>query len=630
MANPINEPPVAIDYTSRDYFSLREALIQRVKTRLPAWAGDNPADFGLALVEAFAYMGDVVNYYVDRVANESFLATATQRQSILNIARTYGYSPAGYRSSSLNVVFTNDDTSAVTLPIGTELSADIVVGDTVASLVFTLESAVTVPAKVNDVAGIANATAYQYEQISRRPENAASTSNPDDIAGELLAISTGEPEQVYQLLENQVVQGSVLVYVQNGDVFEQWQEVPHIIDYGPNDPVFSVVGDASDFQYVIFGDGVSGAIPPLNSVIKTDYKFGGGISGNISTNLVNEIRQIPGKSEEETAILAATLSVTNSTVGVGGSSPEDNDSIRQNAPLALTALNRAISLKDYAALALQVSGVGKARAVADVWSSVNLYISPQRNIDSIDQFPGYSTNPGDGGVLLAEWDSLQDSVEQFLTDKTQIGVTVTVLPPTYTEAVVDILYSKQPQFSEQAIETAIIQQLFEAYSYTNSSFGAVIHPEEIEANLRRVPGIINVKVVNLHRLDDEVRREALIGSPNELFVFLYDNITVAALSTDATLSGISSNVGTIAPAFASSLPNYSLSVPNGTTSVTLTVSSTTANTTIKAGGTTYAGAVGGVAIPVTVTVGANDLELLVIAADGTTFREYVITIFRNS
>jgi len=113
-------------------------------------------------------------------------------------------------------------------------------------------------------------------------------------------------------------------------------------------------------------------------------------------------------------------------------------------------------------------------------------------------------------------------------------------------------------------------------------------------------------------------------------VFLYENLTVAALSTDATLSGISSSVGTIAPTFAASLPAYSLSVPNGTTSLTLTVSSTTANTTIKAEGNSYVGAVGGVDIPVTVTVGANDLELLVIAADGTTFREYVLTIFRNS
>jgi hypothetical protein len=625
MATPINEPPVAIDYTSRDYFSLRNDLISRIKTRLPAWSGENPADFGLALVEAFAYMGDVVNYYVDRVANESYLPTATQRQSILNIARTYGYFPSGYRPSTVTLQFVNYDTEEITVPAGTQVSASITSGDAVFDLTFTTEEDVTIPALVGEVPGAETVPAYQYEQIADRPENAANGS--EDISGELVSVSSGLPEQAYQLLENQIVQGSIEIWVQDGAVFEKWQEVPHLIDYGPNDPVFSVVTDASDFQYVVFGDGVSGTIPPLNSVIKAKYKFGGGTSGNISTNLVNEIIRVPGLTDSEVALLASTLEVTNTTVGVGGSSPEDNESIRKNAPLALTALNRAVTLKDYAALALQVQGVGKAKAVAEVWTSVNLYVAPQRNVDSIDQFPGYSSNPDDGGVLLAEWTSLQSSIAQFFTDKTQIGVSVTVLPPTYAPVVVDIFYTKQPQYSEQAIETAIIQRLFDAYSYGNSSFGAIIHPEEIEANLRQVTGIVNAKVLNLHREGDPSERAILIGAPNELFVFLYDNIAVSAFSTDATLSALVPSVGTLSPVFNSAFNSYSLSVPNGTTSLTLSPTTTNTGAVIKAGTSTYDS---GDAIPVTVAVGTTDFEVLVTAADGITFKEYVVTITRAS
>ena len=625
MATPINEPPVTVDYTSRDYFSLREDLIRRIKTRLPAWSGDNPADFGLALVEAFAYMGDVVNYYVDRVANESYLPTATQRQSILNIAKTYGYSPAGYRPASLTLQFTNSGASPQTLPAGTQVSASVVSGDAVFELIFTTEQSVTVPAAVGEVVGSATVTGFQYEQIADRLENAAVGVN--DIAGELLAISSGLPEQTYQLLENQVVQNSVEVWVQDGEVFEQWQEVPHIIDFGPNDPVFSITTDANEFQFVVFGDGVSGTIPPANAVIKTRYKFGGGAAGNISTNLVTEIVYIPGLGPSETALLADAVEVTNTTVGIGGSSPEDNDSIRKNAPLALTALNRAITLKDYAALALQVQGVGKAKAVADIWTSVNLYVAPQRNVDSIDQFPGYSSNPNDTGVLLAEWTSLETAVSQFLTDKTQIGVSVTVVPPTYTPVVVDIFYTKQPQYTEQTIETAIVQQLFDRYSYVNSSFGAIIHPEEIEATIRQVPGVVNAKVISLHREDESSSRGILIGSPNELFVFLYDNLSIAAFSSDASLSNLVPSVGTLSPAFASVFGNYSLPVPNGTTSLTLTPTSTNSSAVIRAGGATYAS---GDAITVTVPVGTTDFEILVTAADGITFEEYVVTITRVS
>ena len=85
---PVSNIPVAIDYTGRDYYSLREDLIARIQDRIPEWTASDPADFGVALVEAFSYMGDMISFYIDRTANESFIQTATQRDSILNIAQS--------------------------------------------------------------------------------------------------------------------------------------------------------------------------------------------------------------------------------------------------------------------------------------------------------------------------------------------------------------------------------------------------------------------------------------------------------------------------------------------------------------------------------------------------------------
>lgn len=625
MATSVNEPPVAVDYTSRDYFSLRQDLINRIKTRLPAWSGDNPADFGLALVEAFAYMGDVLNYYVDRVANESYLPTATQRQSVLNIAKSYGYFPAGYRASSLTLQFTNSGETDVTIPAGSQFTATINAEDTTFDLIFSTAEAVTVPAAVAGVSGSETVTAFQYEQIADRPENAAQSLT--DIAGELLGVSTGLPEQTYQLFENQVVEGSVEVWVQNGDIFEKWQEVPHVIDYGPNDPVYSVTTDANNYVFVTFGDGVSGIIPTLNSVIKTRYLVGGGANGNIATNLVTEITYVPGLSEVELANLTNTIEVTNTTVGVGGASPEDIASIKLNAPKALTALNRAVSLNDYAALALQVSGSGKAKAVADIWSSVTIYVAPQRNQDSIDQFPGYNANPAEGGVLLPEWTTLQGDIQEFLVNKTQLGVTVTVSPPTYVPASVDVFYTKQAQYTDDAIETAIKRALVERFSYTNSNFNQIIHPEEIEALLRQIPGIVNARVTGLFRSSEPAGRNILIGEPDEIFVFLTDNISVAAYSSDSSLSGIVASVGTLSPTFNSGFFSYSLVVPNGTTSVNLTATTTSPEATLKEGNTIKPS---DFPFPVATPVGATAVELLVIAGDGTTISQYEITITRVS
>jgi hypothetical protein len=115
MINNINAP-ISVDYTNRDYYSLREQLITRVNSQIQEWTGQDPADFGLAMVESFAYVGDIVAYYIDRIANEGFLLTATQRQSLLDLAAIYGYTPSGFKNSFVTVKFINSSASNVVIP----------------------------------------------------------------------------------------------------------------------------------------------------------------------------------------------------------------------------------------------------------------------------------------------------------------------------------------------------------------------------------------------------------------------------------------------------------------------------------------------------------------------------------
>jgi hypothetical protein len=221
--------PAAIDYTSRDYYALRNELIARVKARINTpdsgkiWTGEDPADFGVALIEAFAYMGDILNYYIDRAVNESFLPTATQRQNIINLANIYGYNVAGYRASTVPVKFFNSSLTDITIPMGTEVSAQVLYNDVAQQVIFTTQIDTLVYAGTDD--GLGNITpgtnsvsvnATNGEDIGLRTENLAVSS--DDVAGELVAVSTGLSNQIYVLLENQVVDNSVIIYVQNGDV----------------------------------------------------------------------------------------------------------------------------------------------------------------------------------------------------------------------------------------------------------------------------------------------------------------------------------------------------------------------------------------------------------------------------
>ena len=73
---------VVIDYLAKDYSSFRQALLEFIPTRLPAWTERSEADIGMMLLELFAATADTLSYLQDRIANEAFLDSATQRRSV--------------------------------------------------------------------------------------------------------------------------------------------------------------------------------------------------------------------------------------------------------------------------------------------------------------------------------------------------------------------------------------------------------------------------------------------------------------------------------------------------------------------------------------------------------------------
>ncbi|MEV0535997.1 hypothetical protein [Kitasatospora sp. NPDC050463] len=73
---------VRIDYLARDFEGFRRALQDFVPTRAPGWTETNEADAGVMLLELFAATADGFSYVLDRVANEAFLDTATERRSV--------------------------------------------------------------------------------------------------------------------------------------------------------------------------------------------------------------------------------------------------------------------------------------------------------------------------------------------------------------------------------------------------------------------------------------------------------------------------------------------------------------------------------------------------------------------
>tara|TARA_A100001515_G_scaffold81178_2_gene64352 strand:- start:9209 stop:11017 length:1809 start_codon:yes stop_codon:yes gene_type:complete len=92
---------VPINYTSRDYESIRNDLITHVKRYYPNVYQDfNEASFGSMMLDSVAYVGDVLSFYMDYNVNESFLDSSIETNNIIKLARQMGYRYAGVPASS--------------------------------------------------------------------------------------------------------------------------------------------------------------------------------------------------------------------------------------------------------------------------------------------------------------------------------------------------------------------------------------------------------------------------------------------------------------------------------------------------------------------------------------------------
>ncbi len=83
---------VPIDYTSRDFNTIKRDLLTYVKRYYPDTYKDfNEASFGSMMLDTVSYVGDMLSFYLDYNANESFIETALEYDNIVRIAKQMGY-----------------------------------------------------------------------------------------------------------------------------------------------------------------------------------------------------------------------------------------------------------------------------------------------------------------------------------------------------------------------------------------------------------------------------------------------------------------------------------------------------------------------------------------------------------
>jgi len=166
VATPQSEinPPglAALTYRAGDYATFYETMLARLSgltleiaapdggpsqivTPLKGLTTRDPADPSIALLDAWAVVGDVLTFYQERIANEGYLPTAVERRSLLELSRLIGYRLRPGVAASVRLAFTVAGGFTGTLPGGTraqsipgtgqspqyfETSADLDVRDT--------------------------------------------------------------------------------------------------------------------------------------------------------------------------------------------------------------------------------------------------------------------------------------------------------------------------------------------------------------------------------------------------------------------------------------------------------------------------------------------------------------------
>lgn len=546
-----------IDYTSRDFAALKADLVDLIKERTnTTWDPTDYSDLGNVLVETFAYMGDIMSHYLDRIANETTIDTAIQRKTLLSFAKLYDYVISGPTPATVNVTFTNISNNTLDIPTGTQVMAPLSFGEYSEVYFETTTSATAI------VPGASITLPCQEGKTvnTDKPDLIDSTFNIALPAN--LGTSDGRSTQAFTIPETGIVNTSITVYVGQGVAFGNWTYVDNLFESGPNDKVFTTTPNEDGTIDIVFGDNVNGAIPPSGQLISATYKVSVGSAGNIKSLSITELTFFPGNLDPQ---ITSYFTVSNSAPASGGTDGDTLVNIKNKIKAAVSTRRRAVTLEDFSYLATLAEGVGKASAASNVYTNVNLYVQPLNDGQAAPGYPqanivgvattgtavtfatdvdhgfaiGNTVNIAGvdpiaynlqnavitavpstvtftvastvttayvaGGLALSltptsAWTNLSYDVESYMSDKILAGTTLSVLPPTYVP-----IYLRATVVADSARRNADVKLgIYQAmlgetglFYYDNNTFGKVIPLSTITSAIQNVPGVISATVTEL-------------------------------------------------------------------------------------------------------------------------------------
>lgn len=417
-------------------------------------------------------MGDIIHFYIDRMAAESYLPTALTRKSVVNLLKLIDYQMRGYVSSSVDVTFT----------LATPLIDDVTIAQ--GTLLKTVCD--RVGSQVDD---FANNIYFETTRELIIPAGALER-NVSVIQGKTtelaeLGVSNGLANQRFTIGETPVASSSLRVFVDEGVGPEEWQIVDTMIENYGCDKVCMTFEDDRNIVSVQFGDNGQGKIPDPGAAVLATYRVGGGEIGNVGSGTINII-------ESPLSYNGSPLSVTvtNQTAASGGENPQTIENARLEGPRSLRALYRAVTAEDFESLSSAFEGVAQAKAEVGEWRGSNKSACCQVSMFIV---------PVGGGLPSQQ---LKDDLLAYLDSRKVECTCVEIFDPFYQPVDLRGTIVVYNNFNTDDVRIAVedtIAAYFDADASPYTGFDKNVYISDITAVIDNVDGVDHVDFTDITR-----------------------------------------------------------------------------------------------------------------------------------
>lgn len=383
------------------------------------------------LLDIFAYNTYLNSFYLNMVASEMFLDSATLRDSVISHAKELNYLPRSFRSAEAKVSFTITPSSGISsllIPKGTSFTTKI--GSN--NFTFSTDSATTVLANTSGIFNVNSLPIFEGNYIT-----------------DSFVYSTANSAQRF-VLSNPTIDTrsiSVIVLENQGANSYSYTRASSFLDVSANSQVF-FLQPAENSQYeLVFGDNIIGRRPQNGSTIIAEYRVGNGELPNGAA-----VFTVDGPIQGQSNI----SSITTSQSATGGGVAESIESIKLNAPRTYQNQDRAVTAVDYE----------------------NLLRTNFPEIEAVSAFGGEEFDPPQYGRVYVSIDVQDgDGVPQgdreryltFLKGRSAVGLDPVFIDPEfmYIDVVTRVRYNKSvTSLSPTAIE-ALVRSEIALYNQTN-------------------------------------------------------------------------------------------------------------------------------------------------------------------